>query len=365
MAKNQMNFKDKTILLTGGTGSFGRAFIKIMLEKHKPKTIRIFSRDEFKQHQLQQEYGYDHPKLRYFIGDVRDSQRVERAMSGVDIVIHAAALKHITAAEYNPFEAVKTNIIGAQNIIEHAINHKVKKVVTISTDKAVNPINLYGGTKMVAEKLFIQGNSYAGNKKTRFSCVRYGNVIASRGSVIPMFIDKAKDGIVPITDIRMTRFWISLEEGIQLVLTTLDKMLGGEIFVPKVPSMKIVDLAKVIAPNAKVKIVGIRPGEKVHEVLISENEAKRTREFKKFFVIEPEFVWWKSKKWRSGNKLGENFRYSSDSNKIWLTTKKVQEIVDQFKKENNLTNSSPISKNGQNKSKLHKQQTFSHYVKKS
>src|SRR5574339_870085 len=270
-----MDWKNQTILITGGTGSFGKKFTRILLDEHQPKKVIIFSRDELKQHEMKV-HGYDHPSLRYFIGDVRDRERLLRAMNGVDIVIHAAALKQVPACEYNPMEAIKTNILGTSNVLEAALDAGVKKVMTISTDKAVNPANLYGATKLAAEKVTIQSNAYAAGTATRYSCLRYGNVVGSRGSVVPLFLKQRAGGAVTITDDRMTRFWLSLEQGVRFVMYCIEQMEGGEVFVPKIPSTKIVDMANAIAPNAKMNIIGIRPGEKVHEVLISEDEARNT-----------------------------------------------------------------------------------------
>ena len=323
-----MNLNKSVILLTGGTGSFGTAFIRHMLSSRSFKgIIRIFSRDEFKQYQLQQEYPNE-SRLRYFIGDVRELPRLKRAMTGVDIVIHAAALKQVPILEYNPFEAVKTNIIGTQNVVDAAIDLKVGRGLLISSDKAVSPVNLYGASKMVAEKLFVQSNSYTGGKNTIFSVVRYGNVMGSRGSVVPIFKKQAKNNLLEITDGEMTRFWITLEEGIKFVINSLTAMRGGEIFVPKLPSIKITDLAKAISPKAKIKIVGIRPGEKIHEVLVNENEFRHTREFSKYFIIEPEFIFWEKTKKPYKNKfLKNNFSYRSDNNSKWLTTAQITKLL--------------------------------------
>lgn len=321
-----MSLNGKTILLTGGTGSFGNKFVEIALKKYKPKVIRIYSRDELKQSQMKHVYG-DIDRLRFFIGDVRDRERLERAMHNVDIVVHAAALKQVPSCEYNPFEAVKTNILGAQNVINVAVDNKVKKVIALSTDKAVNPINLYGATKLCAEKIFVQGNSYSGEKGTKFSCVRYGNVAGSRGSVIPKFKEQKNSGTLTVTDKRMTRFWITLEEGVNFVLKCLEMMKGGEVFVPKIPSMKIVELADIIAPGCRIKEVGIRPGEKINEVLVTEDEARHTKEFDGFFVIEPEFHWWIKNNCKDGKKLNDGFRYSSDNNPVWLTREQMRRIL--------------------------------------
>ena len=321
-----MNWKEKIILLTGGTGSFGKAFTGIMVKKHKPKALRIFSRDEFKQHEMRQ--MYDDPCLRYFIGDVRDKERLERAMKDVDIVVHAAALKQIPSCEYNPFETVKTNILGAQNVINAAIDNNVEKVMAISTDKAVNPVNLYGATKLCAEKMFIQANSYVGTRRTRLSCVRYGNVVGSRGSIIPLFKEQKKSNTVTITDERMTRFWITLDQGVEFVIKCIELMHGGEVFVPKIPSMRVMDLAKAIAPDCKIKFIGIRPGEKLHEVLISEEEARHTLELNNIFVIEPQYHWWSKDNWKGKKRLKDGFKYSSDSNSEWLTIEKMKRMIE-------------------------------------
>lgn len=321
-----MNFNKKVVLLTGGTGSFGQAFTEIMLKKHNPKTIRIFSRDELKQWEMEKRFGGDN-RLRFFIGDVRDKDRVERAMDGVDIVVHAAALKQVPICEYNPFEAVKTNVLGAQNIIEAAIDHNVDKVLALSSDKAVNPVNLYGATKMCMEKLFIAANAYVGpSRRTRMSCVRYGNVVGSRGSVIPLFKKQKEAGRISITDKRMTRFWITLEQGAELVLKSLDMMRGGEIFVPKIPSMKIMDLVKAVAAGCRVEVAGIRPGEKIHECLLTEDESRHSLEFDGFFVIEPEHPFWVVKNLK-GRKLSEGFRYASDTNDKWLTIPQLKKMA--------------------------------------
>ena len=323
-----MDWSEKIILLTGGTGSFGQKFCEIMLKEFNPKVIRVFSRDELKQWEMAQKFNYDE-RLRFFIGDVRDKERLERAMDGVDIVVHAAALKQVPLCEYNPFEAVKTNILGAQNIIEAAIDHNVEKVLAISTDKAVNPVNLYGATKMCMEKLFIAANSYVGaNRRTKMSCVRYGNVVGSRGSVIPLFKKQRETGKITITDERMTRFWITLEQGVRFVISCIEKMHGGEIFVPKIPSMRIIDLAKAIAPNCEIEIIGIRPGEKIHECLLTEDEARHSLEFDDFFVIEPEHPWWKVDLWKGGRKLPEGFRYTSDKNTQWLTIEDLRKMAE-------------------------------------
>lgn len=322
----KISWGKQTILLTGGTGSFGKHFCKVMLEKYHPKTIRVYSRDELKQHEMRQVFGED--TIRYFIGDVRDVDRLKRAMEGVDIVVHAAALKQVPACEYNPFEAVKTNIHGAENIIDAAIDAGVKKVVALSTDKAVNPTNLYGATKLCAEKIFIQGNSYSGSRGTRFSCVRYGNVIGSRGSVIPLFKDQKKTGKVTITDDRMTRFWITLDQAVELVVMALQHAQGGEIFVPKIPSMKVTDLAKAVAPECEIERIGIRPGEKLHESLIMEEEGRNTISYNGLYIILPNYTWWEEKRnYRSGQHLPDNFTYTSDQNDTWLSVEDLKKLL--------------------------------------
>ena len=317
---------NKVILITGGTGSFGKKCTEIILNNYKPKRLIIFSRDELKQYEMKQVFNEkDYPCMRYFIGDIRDKDRLYRAFHGVDYVIHAAALKQVPALEYNPFEGIETNIIGAQNVIDAAIDRKVKKVIFISTDKAVNPINLYGATKLCAEKLFVAGNSYAGGT-TKFSVVRYGNVVGSRGSVIPLFLKYKQTGKLPITDFRMTRFWITLEQGVNFTLSCLEKMHGGEIFVPKIPSMKIVDLAKAICPKCKLETNGIRPGEKINEVLISKDESRRAIDMGSFFVIKPNFPFWKIENWK-GNSLPEDYEYRSDTNEKWLSVEELQNMI--------------------------------------
>jgi UDP-N-acetylglucosamine 4,6-dehydratase len=323
-----MNWSEKIILLTGGTGSFGQKFVEVMLKEYNPKTIRIFSRDELKQWEMAQKFNHD-KRLRFFIGDIRDKERLERAMDGVDIVVHAAALKQVPLCEYNPFEAVKTNILGAQNVIEAALDHNVERVMAISTDKAVNPVNLYGATKMCMEKLFIAANSYVGPKRqTKMSCVRYGNVVGSRGSVIPLFKKQRQTGRITITDPRMTRFWITLEQGVRFVINCIEKMHGGEIFVPKIPSMRIMDLAKAVAPECEIEFIGIRPGEKIHECLLTEDEARHSIEFEDFFVIEPEHPWWNAERWSGGKRLPEGFRYTSDTNTQWLSIEELKKMVE-------------------------------------
>ncbi|HEX6305168.1 MAG TPA: UDP-N-acetylglucosamine 4,6-dehydratase (inverting), partial [Anaerolineales bacterium] len=286
------------------------------------------SRDELKQHEMRTS-GWDHPDLRYFIGDVRDVTRLKRAMQGVDIVVHAAALKQVPACEYNPMEAIKTNILGSGNVVEAALDVGVEKVIALSTDKAVNPINLYGATKLAAEKLFVQSNAYAGARpSTRFSCVRYGNVVGSRGSVIPIFLKQRTNGKLTITDERMTRFWLTLEQGVRFVIRCIEDMRGGEVFVPKIPSTRITDLAKVIAPQAQLEVIGIRPGEKLHEVLIHEDEARTTIELDDMYVVQPTAALWFAREWADqGQPLPGGFRFASDSNPDWLTVEQIREYV--------------------------------------
>ncbi|MCW1968651.1 MAG: UDP-N-acetylglucosamine 4,6-dehydratase (inverting) [Anaerolineae bacterium] len=321
-----MDWKNSTILVTGGTGSFGKKFTKIILEKYQPKKLIIFSRDELKQHEMRVA-GYNAPNLRYFIGDVRDADRLRRAFHGVDLVVHAAALKQVPACEYNPMEAILTNINGGKNVIDAAIDAGVKRVVALSTDKAVNPVNLYGATKLCAEKLFVQSNAYGGADGTRFACVRYGNVVGSRGSVIPVFLDQRKHGKITITDPRMTRFWITLEQGVQLVIRAAETMLGGEVFIPKIPSMNIMDLAKAIAPDCDVAYTGIRPGEKLHEQLISEDEARQTLEMPDVYIVEPAHPWWSGREHKDGKRLPDQFRYSSETNPDWLTMDQLRDMA--------------------------------------
>lgn len=323
---------NKTILITGGTGSFGKMFTKIILERYDPKKIIIYSRDEFKQDIMRKDFIMKYPnktnKLRFFIGDVRDKDRLYRAFDGVDYVIHAAAMKQVPACEYNPFEAIKTNIHGAQNIIDAAIDRGVKKVVALSTDKAVNPINLYGGTKLVSDKLFISANAYTGSKDTVFSIVRYGNVAGSRGSVIPFFKQLIENGEteLPITDFRMTRFWITLEQGVELVIKALKESKGGETYISKIPSFKITDLAKAMLPDCKMKEIGIREGEKLHEVMITKDDSRTTYEYEKHYIIYPHFNWWNFEEhFTPGGKLiEEGFEYNSGNNSEWLSVEDLR-----------------------------------------
>lgn len=328
-------FNDKTILITGGTGSFGKKFIKTVLSRYSPKKLIVYSRDELKQYEMASEFNA--PSMRYFIGDVRDGDRLMKAMDGVDFVVHAAALKHVPIAEYNPMECIKTNINGAQNVIDAALANGVDKVVALSTDKAANPINLYGATKLASDKLFVAANNIRGSKKTTFSVVRYGNVVGSRGSVVPFFKKLVNEGAkeIPITDARMTRFWITLEEGVEFVIKSFERMQGGEIFVPKIPSMRVVDLALAIAPNLPMKIVGIRPGEKLHEVMCPADDSHRTIEFKDHFVIEPTIRFTDTDINYCTNQLGEvgknvveGFEYSSEKNDWWLGNNEMLKLIE-------------------------------------
>ncbi len=324
-----------SILVTGGTGSFGRHFIKTVLAHHAPRRLIIFSRDELKQHEMQQELSEStYPCLRYFIGDVRDESRLEMAMRDVDVVVHAAALKQVPAAEYNPFECVKTNIHGAENIVNAAIRCGVSRVIALSTDKAANPVNLYGATKLASDKIFVAGNNISGESRTRFSVVRYGNVVGSRGSVVPLFKRLVESGekTLPVTDKRMTRFWITLDQGVEFVINSLENMIGGEIFVPKIPSMNIVDLAKAMLPDCELKIIGIRPGEKLHEVMITRDDARMTVEFDDYYVVEPSFQFWHRELYAKNNdcrRVIEDFEYSSDSNTVWLSSEDLMDLIAQ------------------------------------
>ncbi|MDP3034272.1 MAG: UDP-N-acetylglucosamine 4,6-dehydratase (inverting) [Methanobacteriaceae archaeon] len=324
---------NKTILITGGTGSFGKKFTKRVLNEYNPKKIIIYSRDEYKQFLMQGQFKDYSEKLRFFIGDVRDEKRLYRAFDGVDVVIHAAALKQVPAAEYNPIEAIKTNIHGAENIINAAIDKGVKKVIALSTDKAVNPINLYGATKLVSDKLFISGNAYVGDKDTLFSVVRYGNVSGSRGSVIPFFkslIDQDQNDI-PITDFRMTRFWITLDDAVDMVIKAIEESKGGELYVRKCPSFKVTDLAKAMKKDCEFEDVGIRPGEKLHEVMVTEEDSRTTYEYDDHYIIYPDFDWWKNINNKPGGKIVEDrFRYSSDNNKEWLSIEEIRNLLEKI-----------------------------------
>ena len=323
-----VNWGESSVLVTGGTGSFGRKFIETLLREHRPRKLIVFSRDELKQHEMRQQFPGEGKTLRYFIGDVRDVGRLQMAFHGVDIVVHAAALKQVPACEYNPIEAVKTNIEGGRNVIEAALSAGVKRVLALSTDKAVNPVNLYGATKLVAEKLFIQANAYSGGGAPRFSCVRYGNVVGSRGSVIPLFREQSKTGKITLTDSRMTRFWLTLDQGVRFVIGCIERMHGGEVLVPKIPSMKMMDLVAAIAPTCTVENIGIRPGEKLHESLIGEDEARSTLEFDDLYVIEPLHPWWGVDHWPGGRSLPDGFRYASDNNTQWLSVEDLRKVAE-------------------------------------
>lgn len=322
-----MDWSTNVVLVTGGTGSFGRKFVDTMLRNYNPRKLIVFSRDELKQHEMRVS-GFNDPSLRYFIGDVRDRDRLRRAMQGVDVVVHTAALKQVPACEYNPIEAVVTNIDGGRNVIEAALDTGVRRVIALSTDKAVNPVNLYGATKLVSEKLFVQANAYRGEGPARFSCVRYGNVVGSRGSVIPLFLEQRDSGKVTITDPRMTRFWLTLSQGVQFVIDCIERMHGGEVFVPKIPSMNIMDLAAAIAPNCEIEEIGIRPGEKLHEVLISEDEARQGIELEDSFVIQPAHPWWAVGNWADGKRLPDGFSYTSDNNPDWLDASQLSALAE-------------------------------------
>ncbi len=321
---------NKSILITGGTGSFGRKCTEVILKRYRPKKVIIFSRDELKQFEMAQVFSdKKYPCMRYFIGDIRDKDRLYRAFRDVDYVIHAAALKQVPAAEYNPFEVVKTNILGAENIINAAIDQGVKKVIALSTDKAANPINLYGATKLCSDKLFIAGNSYVGDDGSVFSVVRYGNVVGSRGSVIPFFLKQREKGVFTITDRRMTRFWITLERGVDFVLKCLDHMVGGELFIPKIPSMKIVDLAKAILPESRTEIIGIRPGEKLHEIMVPVDDSRMTLEYKNHYLIQPDFRFFGRRFSKNGGKpVKKDFEYNSGTNTWWLTTDDLRKMIE-------------------------------------
>ena len=326
-----MNWSDSSVLITGGTGSFGKKFIETVLRDCPPKRLIIFSRDELKQFEMRERFSEDeHSCLRYFLGDVRDRNRLMRAFDGVDVVVHAAALKQVPAAEYNPMEAINTNVLGAANVIDAAIDRGVKKVIALSTDKAANPINLYGATKLCSDKLFVAANNYSGMHKTRFSVVRYGNVVGSRGSVIPFFLERAKRGRLPVTDPRMTRFWITLDQGVEFVRACLDRMMGGEIFVPKIPSMSVIDLARAVGPDCEIDIVGIRPGEKLHEVMIPEDDAHHAVEHDDYFAVLPTSRGFDPKaylKSMGGKMCSDGFCYSSDNNQQWLSVEELRTMA--------------------------------------
>ena len=322
-------FNNKNILITGGTGSFGKKCVEMILKKYKPNKLIVFSRDELKQFEMGQIFSEKDTPVRFLLGDIRDRERLYRAFNGVDYVIHAAALKQVPAAERNPFEVIKTNILGAENIINAAIDNNVDKVIALSTDKAASPINLYGATKLCSDKLFIAGNSYSGMQKTRFSVVRYGNVIGSRGSVIPFFLKLRDRGVLPITDERMTRFFITLEQGVDFVLDSMKNTSGGELFVPKIPSMKIIDLANVLAPECKHEIIGIRPGEKIHEVLLSVSDSRNAIEYSNFFIVKPEYKWWSTSKElkEEGIAVGDGFSYTSNNNDSWVKKSELLKMI--------------------------------------
>lgn len=326
-----MDLNGKVVLVTGGTGSFGKKFTEIVTKEYSPKKLIIFSRDELKQSEMQMVFNaHNYPGLRYFIGDVRDRDRLYRALDGVDVVVHAAALKQVVAAEYNPFEVIKTNILGAQNVIDAAIDQRVERVIALSTDKAASPVNLYGATKLCSDKLFVAANSYVGSQNTRFCVVRYGNVVGSRGSVIPLFLKQRDTGKITITDKLMTRFWITLEQGVRFVIQSLEGMIGGEIFIPKLPSVSIMDLIKAIAPNCECETIGIRPGEKLHEVMIPRDEARNAIDYGDFFVIEPPHAWWYDKALvdqNCGIPCSKNFEYSSDTNDVWLSIEEIKNMA--------------------------------------
>jgi len=324
-------FNNNNILITGGTGSFGKKMTEMVLKRFKPKRLIIFSRDELKQFEMAEEFSeskYD--CIRYFIGDVRDKERLYRAFRGVDYIIHAAALKQVPAAEYNPFEAVKTNILGSQNVINVAIDQNVNKVIGLSTDKAANPVNLYGATKLCSDKLFVAGNAYVGPNDTKLSVVRYGNVVGSRGSVIPFFLRKRETGVIPITDPKMTRFWITLEQSVNFVIKCFECMVGGEIFIPKIPSMNIMDLAKAICPACRMEIIGIRSGEKLHEIMIPKDDARNALEFDDYYFIKPQFEYFR-RRFDEGNNsckpVPDDFEYRSDTNSRWLNITELNDIV--------------------------------------
>jgi UDP-N-acetylglucosamine 4,6-dehydratase len=322
-----MNWSQQSILITGGTGSFGRKFVELVLRELRPRKLIVFSRDELKQHEMRQEFpdAGDSP-VRYFLGDVRDRERLYRAFYDVDVVVHAAALKQVPACEYNPFEAILTNVMGAKNVIDAAIDCGVKRVMALSTDKACQPVNLYGATKLCAEKLFVDGNQYAGRRETRFACARYGNVVASRGSVIPVFLEQRRNGRITITDPVMSRFWITLEQGVRFVVRSVEEMHGGEIFVPKIPSMTLLELSRTVAPDCEIEVIGMRPGEKTHEILVSEDEARYTVELDDKFVILPAGSE-QMARWKEGRPLSAGFRYASDTNTQQLTPKTLTELL--------------------------------------
>ena len=320
-------FHDSDVLITGGTGSFGKSFIRHLLDHHSPRRVVVFSRDELKQYEARQLFG-DDPRLRWFLGDIRDRERLTRAMHGVRYVVHAAALKQVDTAEYNPFEFVRTNIVGSQNVIEAAIDCGVEKLVALSTDKASSPINLYGATKLVADKLFVSANHYAAHHPTRFAVVRYGNVVGSRGSVVPLFHRLAAEGkSLPITDKRMTRFWITLEQAVQFVMDSFDQMQGGELFVPRIPSMRILDLVEAVAPDAPTHEMGMRPGEKLHEEMIAADDSRRTLRFPDRYVVQPVVASWGYQAPEGGEAVPDGFNYRSDNNDLWLEVDEMRDLI--------------------------------------
>jgi UDP-N-acetylglucosamine 4,6-dehydratase len=323
----KMNWSEQAVLVTGGTGSFGRKFVEIMLDEYRPKKLIVFSRDELKQHEMRAG-GLDHASLRYFLGDVRDGHSLERALPGVTIVVHAAALKQVSACEHNPFEAIQTNIIGSKNLIDAAVNRGVRRVIALSTDKAVHPTNLYGATKLCAERMFVQANGDGATQDIRLSCMRSGNFLGSRSSVVPILMEQRKRGKITITDPGMTRFWITLDRAARFVIRCLEEMHGGEIFVPKVPSMKLLDMAQALAPNCEIECVGIRPGEKLHEVLLSEEEVRNSLEAKDMFVVQRAHSPWREDRWQGGIPIAEGFTYASDTNSEWLTSEDLYQLVE-------------------------------------
>jgi UDP-N-acetylglucosamine 4,6-dehydratase len=324
-------FDGKAILVTGGTGSFGQKFIETVLDRYAPQRLIVFSRDELKQSEMARRFDpKTYRSLRYFVGDVRDRERLYRALDGVDYVVHAAALKQVPSCEYNPLEAIKTNVLGAANVIDAAIDRGVQRVIALSTDKAACPINLYGATKLCADKLFVSANNYAGQHPTRFSVVRYGNVVGSRGSVVPLFLAMREQGVLPVTDARMTRFWITLEQGVDFVLQNFQRMRGGEIFIPKIPSMRLVDLARAIAPACRIENVGIRPGEKLHETMLSEDDARYAVEYDDYYAVLPNpetAVFHRDALPDGGQPCPENFAYSSHTNSRWLSVEELRRMV--------------------------------------
>ena len=320
-----MFLEGQSILITGGTGSFGRAFVKTVLERYDPRRVIIYSRDELKQSAMAQQFK--DKRLRFFLGDVRDLDRLQRACSGIQVLIHAAALKQVPAAEYNPFECIKTNVLGAQNVIEASLNTGVERVLALSTDKAANPINLYGATKLCSDKLFVAANAYAAGRAPLMSVVRYGNVVGSRGSVVPFFLNARKNGVIPITDPRMTRFWITLDQGVEFVLDCVRRMHGGELFVPKIPSTDIMTVVEALAPTCRTEIVGIRPGEKLHELMIGEDDARRTRDMGTHYVLQPQQPWWDDDVVNGGTAVADGFSYRSDNNPHRLDVGEVRELL--------------------------------------